>query len=102
MSGPQHPSNASGAPPAGVHDRLERAITVASAEGDPTSDALCRAVEDVVIEAKRAGDPPERVLVTLKTLAIRVLEQLRVPLDRARAALAWIVRCAVKAYYRDA
>ena len=85
-----------------ARDRIAHAITAASAAGEAESDVLCRAVEDAVIHAKRAGDPPERVLVTLKTLAIHVLEQLRMPLDRARAAVAWIVRCAVKAYYRDA
>jgi hypothetical protein len=99
MSGTQQPtSTLSG----GVRDRLEQAIAAASASGEEESDAVCRAVEDAVIEAKSAGAPPERVLVTLKGLAIRVLDTLRLPLDRARAALAWIVRCAVKAYYRDA
>ena len=88
--------------PDGVHDRLERALAEASTGGDEQSDAVCRAVEDAVLEAKRAGAPPERVLVTVKTAALRVLEAVRLPLDRARALLAWVVRCAVKAYYRDA
>lgn len=98
MSGTQYPADAVSG---GLRDRLEQAIAAASAGGEDQSDAVCRAVEDVVIEAKSGGAPPERVLVTLKGLAIRVLETLRLPLDRARAALAWIVRCAVKAYYRD-
>lgn len=83
----------------GAHDRLERAIAAASASGEHESATVCAAVEDLVAEAKGAGQPPERVLVTLKTLAYGVLAQLRMPLDGARAAIAWVVRCAVKAYY---
>ena len=98
MSASWHPD---GSISGDTRDRIAHALAAASAVGETESDAVCRAVEDAVVEAKGAGDPPERVLVTLKTLAIRVLEQLRLPLDRARAAIAWIVRCAVKAYYRD-
>ena len=86
----------------GAHARLERAIAAASASGEHESTAVCEAVEDLVAEAKNAGQPPERVLVTLKTLCYRVLEQLRLPFDGARAAIAWVVRCAVKAYYHRA
>ncbi len=80
-------------------DRLERAIADASARGEPQSAEVCEAVEEVVAGAKRDGHPPERVLVVLKALAYRVLDRLRMPLDGVRAAIAWVVRCAVKAYY---
>ena len=99
MSGPQHPT---GSVSGDTSARLERAIAAASAHHDDESPTVCDAVEEVVTEAKSAGFPPERVLVTLKTIAFRVIDQLRLPLDRARAAMAWIVRCAVKAYYRRA
>ena len=83
----------------GAHHRLERAIAAASASGEHESAAVCAAVEEVVAEAKGAGQPPERVLVTLKALSYRVLDQVRLPIENARAAIAWVVRCAVKAYY---
>lgn len=86
----------------GAHDRLERALAAASASGEHESAAVCEAVEEVVAEARGAGQPPERVLVAVKGIARRVLDQVRVPIDNARASIAWIVRCAVKAYYRGA
>ena len=98
MSAPQPTTESTRGDDAREH--LLRAIATASARGEDESLAVCDAVEEVVAEAKSAGQPPERVLVVLKSLAIRVLDQLRLPLDRARAAIAWIVRCAVKAYYR--
>ena len=85
-----------------ARDRLERAIAAASTRGEYESPAVCDAVEEVVAEARDAGHPPERVLVLLKTVAYGVLDGLRLPLNGARAAIAWIVRCAVKAYYRRA
>ena len=97
MSAPQPTTESM---PGDARERLARAIAAASATGADDSTAVCDAVEAVVGEAKAAGQPPERVLVVLKTLALRVLDQLRMPLDRARVAIAWIVRCAVKAYYR--
>jgi len=83
-------------------DRLERELAAASARGEFESPAVCDAVEELVADAKHAGQPPERVVVAVKAVAYRVLDGVRLPLAGARAALAWIVRCAVKAYYRRA
>jgi hypothetical protein len=83
----------------GAGERLERALAAASARGDHQNAEVCEAVEEVVVDAKREGQPPERVVVLLKTLAFHALGQLRLPLDAFRAAVAWVVRCAVKAYY---
>jgi hypothetical protein len=94
-----HASDSVDPPTGGAHDRLERALAAASASGEHESAAVCAAVEEVVAEAKGAGQPPERVLVTLKALSYGVLDRGRLPLDGARAAIAWVVRCAVRAYY---
>ena len=82
--------------------RLARALDEASRAGEPESPEVCTAVEQVVEEAKSAGQPPERVLVMLKTIAYRVVDAARLSAEAVRALIAWVVRCAVKAYYRDA
>ena len=82
--------------------RLARALDEASRAGQPESPEVCTAVEQVVDEAKSGGQPPERVLVILKTLAYSVAETARLSREAVRALIAWVVRCAVKAYYRDA
>ena len=85
--------------PAGDADaHLERAVA-AAALGNHESGPLCEAVDEIVTEAKDAGEPPERVLVRVKSVAYRVLDQLRLPLGAARRIIAWIVRCAISAYY---
>jgi hypothetical protein len=96
MTGPQDTTTFM---PGDAGDRLERALAAASARGEHQSDEVCEAVEEVVADAKREGQPPERVVVLLKTLAFRALGTIRLPLDAVRAAIAWVVRCAVKAYY---
>jgi len=99
MTGPQ---NSTDDTTGDAGDRLERAITEACARGEHQSVEVCEAVEAVVSDAKREGHPPERVVVLLKSLALRTLDRLRLPLDGLRAVVAWVVRCAVKAYYGPA
>jgi hypothetical protein len=84
------------------HTRLARALDEAARADERESPEVCAAVEQVVEEAKSAGQPPERVLVMLKTLAYRVVDAARLSGDAVRALIAWVVRCAVKAYYRGA
>jgi hypothetical protein len=84
-----------------ARDRLTRAIAEAEQEKQFESPVLCDAVEAVVEEAKEAGAPPERVIVMLKRIAVPLLEAGRLPVRAMQALVAWIVRCAVKAYYRQ-
>jgi hypothetical protein len=83
-------------------ERLTLALEEAAHAGAPESVAVCDAVNDVVDEAKRAGEPPERVIVLLKRLALPLLEAGKLPMRTVQAFVAWVVRCAVRAYYRDA
>jgi len=83
-------------------ERLTLALENAARAREPESMEVCEAVEQVVEEAKREGEPPERVLVLLKRIALPLLEAGRLPLRVVQAFVAWVVRCAVRAYYRDA